>query len=61
MGLGRDAGAEACVYGERGFGQVRLDGQGVADDADVGAKAAQLNGVDGFSGVLLDEPLGEVE
>ena len=38
-----------------------LDGEGVADHADVGAQAAKLDGVDGFGVVLRHEPAREVE
>lgn len=40
---------------------MRLDGEGVAHHADVRAHAAELDGRDGFGGVPLDEPSGQVE
>lgn len=58
---GGDAGAQGGVHAERDLGQVRLDGEGVADHADVGAQAAEFDGVDGLGVVLRDEPAGKVE
>lgn len=58
---GGDSGAQGGVHREWDFGQVRLDGEGVADHADVGAQAAELDGVDGRDAVLRDEPAREVE
>ena len=34
---GGDAGAQGGIHRERDLGQVRLDGEGIADHADVGA------------------------
>ena len=61
VGGGGHAGAEGGVHAERHLRQVRLDGEGVADHADVGAQAAKLDGVDGFGVVLRHEPAREVE
>lgn len=59
MGGGGDAGAEPGLHGNRDFGKVRLDGEGVAHDTDVGTQAAQLNRPDCVRAVLLGEPLGK--
>lgn len=61
VGGGGHAGAEGGVHAERHLRQVRLDGEGVADHADVRAQAAKLDGVDGLGVVLRHEPAREVE
>lgn len=54
-----DAGAEGGVHGKRDLGKRRLDEQGVAHHADVGAEAAELDGVDRGGAVLGGEPVRE--
>ena len=61
VGGGGHAGAEGGVHAERNLRQVRLDGEGVADHADVRAQAAEFDGVDGLGVVLRHEPAREVE
>lgn len=58
---GGHAGTEGGVHAERHLRQVRLDGEGVADHADIGAQAAEFDKVDGRGVVLRDKPAGEVE
>lgn len=55
-----DAGAEGGVHGERDLGKRRLDEQGVAYHADVGAESAELDGVDRGGAVLGGEPVREL-
>ena len=56
MGGGRHAGAESRLAAHGNLGEVRLDEQGVAHHADVGAQADDLDGVDGLLVVALGEP-----